>query len=128
MPQGVRPEWFHKSDYFGQMLNQIERAMNSNRNHVGSVLLAEATRVRSELPKMQAADLFFDGEYEVLVRCFKEFDHYSDFTRDLIKGMLRQLYPLDHTQPPDWVVMTEQRRSLYRASWYVRLFFPGRFR
>ncbi len=113
MPQGVRPEWFHYSDTFGQMLNLIELAMDLNRNHVGSVLLAEAKRMRSELPKMQAAGLFFDGEHEVLVRCFADFDQYSDFTRELIKKLLRQLYPLDQTQPPDWVALAEERRLRY---------------
>jgi hypothetical protein len=73
-----------------------------------------AQRFETELPRMQAAGLFFGGKLHTLREFFRKFDLLSDYLREHGKNLLRQIWP--HSAPvPDWANMARKRRSLYRS-------------
>lgn len=113
MLERARPEWLHHQDNIGLILNLIERVANNNRSHIGTSFMTEIRRVHAQLDAMVEAGLLFEGEREVIERCFREFDHWNDYTRDTVSMLLRQLYPQYLTEPPNWVDLAEERRRLY---------------
>jgi hypothetical protein len=104
-------------DRVGLAIAEIRKAMLKNiPRDAGSVFLGEAAqRFETELPRMQAAGLFFGGELETLQLFFKTFDHLSDYLREHGKHLLRQIWPSFAPTPPNWKMIAKKRKRLYQT-------------